>query len=317
MRIRQIYRPNYKFFINLGIMTKIMFCTIADETKPKWPEIDFSKVEIETIKVTDKIYMLTGKGGNIGVSAGKDGIFLVDDQFAPLTDKIKDALNAIIREPIRFVLNSHWHADHTGGNENLGNSGVVIVAHQNVRLRLSTDQFIETLNKEFPAQPQDALPTVTFNDSMTFHFNDEEIHVIHLPPAHTDGDSVVHFKKANVIHAGDIFFNGIFPFIDGASDGSIDGMIQALDRLISMSDNLTKIIPGHGPLGNRDSLLESRAMLAIVRDRISAEIDEGKFREQVIADKPLEDLNEVWGKGFLTSDQFTGIVYNLLIGREE
>ncbi|MDH3600750.1 MAG: MBL fold metallo-hydrolase, partial [Candidatus Tectomicrobia bacterium] len=164
---------------------------------------DFSKVEIGTTQLADGLYMLTGAGGNIGVSVGQDGLFLIDDQFAPLSDKIMAALKKLSEGPIRFVLNTHWHGDHTGGNENMGHAGAVIVSHDNVRKRLSTEQFIKAFDRKVPPSPPGALPVVTFPESVTLHLNGETIHAFHVDPAHTDGDSVVHFRNANVIHAGD------------------------------------------------------------------------------------------------------------------
>jgi len=188
---------------------------------------DFSKVEIVAHKVSEGLYMLQGAGGNIAVSVGEDAVFLVDDQYAPLTPKIKAAVAALTDKPIKFVLNTHWHGDHTGGNENLGSGGTLIVAHDNVRRRMSTEQFNAFFNRKTPPAPKAALPVVTFAESVRFHINGEEIHAFHVPPAHTDGDSIVHFTRANVIHTGDLFFNGLYPFIDVASGGGIDGMIAA------------------------------------------------------------------------------------------
>jgi glyoxylase-like metal-dependent hydrolase (beta-lactamase superfamily II) len=203
-------------------------------------EDEFSAVEIKTIKL----------GGNIGVSSGEDGVFMIDDQFAPLTVRIKAAIEKISDKPIRFIINTHWHYDHTGGNENHGNEDVVIVAHDNVRERLSKDGFIEAFNKKIPASPKAALPVITFNDRVTFHLNQQEIQVIHRSNAHTDGDSIVIFKSANVIHTGDTFFNTMYPFIDGSSGGSVKGVIDATDYVLSLANETTKIIPGHGPLAD-------------------------------------------------------------------
>jgi cyclase len=177
---------------------------------PCWLKI-FENTQIQTIPVADGVYMLMGEGGNIGVSVGDDGVFLIDDEYAPLTDKVLSAVEELSDQPVRFLINTHWHSDHTGGNENLGRAGVVIVAHNNVRQRMSTDQFIESLGREVPASPSVALPIITFNDTVTFHLNDHEINAFHVAPAHTDGDSVVHFQDANVIHMGDTYFNGIYP----------------------------------------------------------------------------------------------------------
>jgi cyclase len=260
---------------------------------------DFSKVEVTSEKVADGVHMLKGAGGNIGVSVGADGVVLIDDQYAPLTARIKAAVAALSDKPIRFVLNTHWHTDHSGGNENLGQSGALIVAHENVRKRMGVEQFIEAFGSKVPAAPPAALPVVTFTEAVTFHLNGDEIHGFHVPPAHTDGDSVVHFRKANVLHGGDTFFNGMYPFIDLSSGGSVAGMIGAADRMLALATDGTRIIPGHGPLATRADLKAYRDMLATVRDRVAAEVKAGKTLEQVTAAAPTADLDEKWGGGFL------------------
>ena len=271
---------------------------------------EFSKVEIKTIELGHGIYMLMGMGGNMGVSVGDDGVFLIDDQFSPLTPKIKKAIAEISDKPVRFMINTHWHYDHTGGNENLGNDGVVIVAHDNVRERMSKDGFIKAFNKKIPAAPKVALPIITFNDTVTFHLNGLEIDVKHHSHAHTDGDSMVFFKNANVIHMGDTFFNGLYPFIDASSEGSVNGMIKAADLILGIADDKTKIIPGHGPLGDKKSLKVFRDMLITVRDRMQKLIEEGKTLEQIIALKPNADLDKAWGEAFLNPEVFLKVLHS-------
>jgi cyclase len=209
---------------------------LALAAHPAAAQQDFSKVEVKAEKVADGLWMLTGAGGNIGVSAGPDGVFLVDDQYAPLTDKIKAAVATVSDKPVRFVLNTHWHGDHVGGNENLGKDGAVLVAHENVRKRMSKEQFIKLFNRTVPASPAAALPLVTFAESLSFHLNGEDVDAIHVPPAHTDGDVIVFFRKVNVIHAGDTLFNGMYPVVDLSSGGSVDGMIGAADRILAVAD---------------------------------------------------------------------------------
>lgn len=270
---------------------------------------DFDKVQIKTVKAAGNVHMLLGSGGNIGVCTGDDGVFLVDDQFAPLTKKIKAAIGEISDKDIRFVINTHWHFDHVGGNENMGETGAVIVAHENVRNRLSTDQFMEFFQKEIPASSKVALPIITFTRDITFHLNEEEIHVFHVNNAHTDGDAIVYFRNSNVIHTGDIYFAGIYPFIDTSSHGSVNGVINAAKNVLSIINDDTKVIPGHGPLSNKAELIGYVDMLISLRDKISKHIFEGKTLNEIQAAKPTQGFDEKWGHGFLTPDQFVQILY--------
>lgn len=271
---------------------------------------DFQDVEIRAIEVAPGIHMLLGRGGNIGVSSGPDGIFLVDDQYAPLTDKILGALRTFSDEPIRFVINTHWHGDHTGGNENMGRAGALLVAHENVRERMSVEQFIEALDLRVPPASDEALPVVTFTDAVTFHLNDHDIRVFHVRHAHTDGDAVIHFRGPDVIHAGDLYFNGSYPFIDVATGGTIDGMIAGTEAILDLAGEDTRIIPGHGPLSNASELRAYHEMLVGVRDAIAAEMVGDKSLEQLIAAKPTAAYDAEWGGGFIQPDQFVTIVYS-------
>jgi glyoxylase-like metal-dependent hydrolase (beta-lactamase superfamily II) len=276
---------------------------------PASAQDDMADVRIDAIRVADSIYMLTGQGGNMGLLVGDDGAFLIDDQFAPLTPRILAAVAALTDEPVRFVVNTHWHFDHTGGNENLGKAGAIIVAHENVRARMSTEQFMKAFDRRVPPAPEVALPIVTFTDAVTFHWNGEAVRVEHVEPAHTDGDAFVHFPKANVVHAGDIYFNGLYPFIDAGSGGSIGGTIRAVDRVLARCNDRTKIIPGHGPLSGVAELRAYRAMLVDVRDRMQEMIDAGRTLPEIVAAKPTAAWDAAWGKGFLAPDAWVRIVY--------
>ena len=276
---------------------------------------NYDTVQVRTVKAGEGVYMLQGAGGNIGVSSGADGVIIVDDQYAPLTDKIKAAIAAFNPGPIRFVLNTHWHPDHTGGNENLGKSGVVIVAHENVRRHMSAEQFITSFAQAVPASPKGALPVVTFTDAVTFYYNGDSIAAIHVAPAHTDGDVIVWFRHANVVHMGDTFFNGRYPLVDLASGGHLEGLIGAADRVLGMADANTKIIPGHGPLGDRVALQAYRTMLVTVRDRIKQAVAAGRTLDQVKAAKPTADFDAVWGSGRITPTLFVEILYQDLSRR--
>jgi glyoxylase-like metal-dependent hydrolase (beta-lactamase superfamily II) len=275
---------------------------------------DFSKVEIKTTKLSETVYMLTGSGGNLGLSAGEDAVFLIDDQFAPLTPKITAAIAQVTKQPVKFLLNTHWHYDHTGGNENFGRAGSIIVAHENVRKRMSTDQVIEFFNQPIKASPKAALPVVTFNGAMSFHINGEEIRGIHVPRAHTDGDTIVHFLGSDVLHMGDVYFNGYYPFIDTSGGGTIDGVIAACDQVLGIVTDRTRIIPGHGPLSTKAELQAYRDMLATVSGRIKKMIADGRKLEEITAASPVtEDYDAKWGKGFIPPHKFREMVaMNLL-----
>jgi glyoxylase-like metal-dependent hydrolase (beta-lactamase superfamily II) len=275
---------------------------------PALAQPDFAKVEIKATKLSDTTYMLAGAGGNIGLSVGEDAVFLVDDQYAPLTDKIRAAIAAITPKPVRFVLNTHWHGDHVGGNENFGKAGAVVVAHENVRKRMSTRQFNDFFKQETLPSAAGALPIVTFTGTHTFHVNGEELRVLHMPNAHTDGDAVVHFLGSDVIHMGDIFWYGIYPFIDNASGGSVAGTIAACDRVLAIASPNTKIIPGHGPLSDAAGLKEYRDMLATIAERVRRLLAEGKTVEQVAAAGVSAEWDEKWGKRFLKPDKFAEMI---------
>ncbi len=266
---------------------------------------------IRTEQVAPGIYMLIGQGGNIGVSTGPDGTFLIDDQYAPMTPAVLAALHELGAGTPRFVLNTHWHGDHTGGNENLGKAGALIVAHDQVRARMSTNQFISFVQTATPASPPAALPVVTFSDTVTFYLNGDEIHGSYAPHAHTDGDVIVQFRKANVIHAGDVFFR-FYPFIDISSGGSVSGLLAAVDGILGMADEKTRIIPGHGPLATRADLMEYRQMLAVTSDRIRALIKAGKTVEEVVAAAPNADYDKKWAWTFITPERYTQMMYELV-----
>jgi glyoxylase-like metal-dependent hydrolase (beta-lactamase superfamily II) len=252
------------------------------------------------------------------VSVGPDGVFLIDDQYAPLTDRILEAIGRITPEPVRFVLNTHWHGDHTGGNENLGRAGAVIVAHENVRERMSVEQVLERVGRPVattPASPGVALPVVTFTEDVTFHLNGDEIRAFHVEHAHTDGDVIVHFRGADVVHMGDTFFRDRFPFIDTATGGSIDGVIAAAGRALGLIGPDTKVIPGHGALSTRADLMAYRDALQAMRDEVETILNEGHPLEHLLDFRPLRVYAEAWGQDRAAEDTFVETIYHGLEAR--
>ena len=296
----------------------LLICVLTSSGLVVAQDDQFKDTKIETIDLDNGLYMLIGAGGNLGVSVGEDGVFLIDDQFAPLTDRIKAAIAKLSDKPIRFLINTHWHFDHTGGNENLGKEGVVIVAHDNVYKRMGQDNFVKAFNTHVPASPKVALPVVTFNDKVTFHFNGHTIEASHYRNAHTDGDSIIIFKDVNVIHMGDTFFNDSYPFIDADSKGTVDGVIRAVEHVLELADAQTKIIPGHGPLADKKALQAFHDMLVTVRGRMQKLIEQGKTLDEIIALKPnAADYDKTLGQGFFTPTAFLQILYNSMLGDEQ
>ncbi|HEX8457327.1 MAG TPA: MBL fold metallo-hydrolase [Pyrinomonadaceae bacterium] len=267
---------------------------------------DFSKVQMKATKVAGNIYMLEGAGGNIGVSAGADGLLIVDDQFAPLADKIRAALKEINPGQLRFVLNTHYHGDHTGSNPVFGREATII-AHDNVRGRLAAEQTVR--GQKVPASPKEALPIITFNQSVSVHFNGEEIRVIHFPAGHTDGDSIIFFTASNVVHMGDHFFAGRFPFIDLEHGGSVEGLTRNVEAVIARLPADVKIIPGHGPLSTLDDLKLYRRMLAETNAHVRKGMASGQTLEQLkAAGLPAEW--QTWGMGFINTASWIETIYN-------
>lgn len=259
-------------------LTALALC-IAAAPAAAHQQPDWSNVEIRVERIAPGVAVLFGAGGNIGLSYGDDGNILIDDQYAPLTERILAAVRSVDADPVRFVINTHWHGDHTGGNENVGRAGAVIVAHENVRRRMSVGQMLRG-TRVAPAAAA-ALPVVTFTDDVTFHLNGDDIRVHHVEHAHTDGDALVHWTRADVLHMGDTFFNGNLPFVDLESGGSIDGYIAAVEEGLRIADADTVIIPGHGPVARRPDLVRFRDMLRGLRDRVAAAMREGRSLEQI------------------------------------
>lgn len=292
------------------VLRKIYLCFILTvSASVTFAQQDFSQVEIQTVPVTHNIHMLMGRGGNIGVFTGDDGVFIIDDQFAPLSDKIFKAISTISDQPVRFVLNTHWHGDHTGGNENFSQQNALIIAHENVRKRLLEGQAVNVFNRVVPPASEGALPVITFKKNINFHWNGDTVIVRHVGPAHTDGDSVIYFKQANVIHMGDLYFNGLYPYIDTHSGGRVLGVITSIEQILQQIDDKTKIIPGHGPLSNKLELQQYHQMLSTVYTRILALKQKGKTMEQVIAAKVSDEYDSVWGNGFLKPDKWVEVMY--------
>jgi glyoxylase-like metal-dependent hydrolase (beta-lactamase superfamily II) len=255
----------------------------AGQPPPAAPR-DFSKVEIKPHPVAGSFYYLEGDGGNVGVLVGDDGVLMIDDQFAPLTEKIMAAVKKLSQKPVRLLINTHVHGDHTGGNENVGKLGINILAHDNVRVRLA-----QGVNGAAPA-PAVALPLITFGDKVALHLDGEDIEIGKFPPAHTDGDSWIRFPKADAIHVGDVFRTAGYPGIDGGNGGTVKGTIEALDMIVKMAGPNTKIVPGHGVVVNRDAVASFRDATIEAQKRVSALIKQGMTLEQVTAANPVADL---------------------------
>lgn len=281
---------------------------------------DYSKVQIKVTRVSGNIYMLEGEGGNIAASVGEDGIVIVDDQFAPLAEKIQAALKnlKITDKPVRFVINTHFHGDHTGGNEPFANAGSTVIAQDNVRKRLESGGTAGnggSVKHEYKAAPKDALPVITFEHDVTVHLNGEDIRALHFPAGHTDGDAVIFFPKNNVVHMGDDFVRYGFPFIDVASGGSVQGMIEAMEKASVLLPPDVKVIPGHGALSNLDDVREYVKMLKETSAVVQKALNEHKTLEQMEQEKILEPWKK-WAGEFIDSDKFIETLYNSLTGKK-
>ncbi len=273
---------------------------------------DFSDVEITTQKAGGNVYMLQGAGGNIGVYIAENEVFMIDGQFAPLTERILKAIRELSDKPIRFMLNTHWHGDHTDGNSNYQKEGIGIIAHEGVRKRMSEDQKMEFFDREVPASPETARPILTFNDELTLHLGTEPILISHIDKAHTDGDSFVYFPESNVIHGGDVYFEIGYPFIDVSSGGSIEGFITGIERMLFLANDETAIIPGHGKMTDKATLAKHLEMLKTIKTNVQKLIDEGKTLEEVIAAKPTQVFDEEYGQVFIKPDQMAQFVFETI-----
>lgn len=316
-----------KKIVSITLAVMISACSPTDGKDAKTQEMSAAKIEtqkpaskndtpIVQIKTTDLdqgVYMLVGRGGNLGVSTGDDGVFVIDDQFANLSELILAEIATLSDGPIRFVANTHYHGDHTGGNAAMRRVGASVVAHDNVRVRMGHDN--KFWKQTVKASAPESWPTITFSQNMTFYFNGQTIDVVHVPHAHTDGDSIIYFREANVLHMGDNFFNGLFPFIDIDGGGSVAGMIAALDKGLELSDSATKIIPGHGPLSTWEDMKATRDMLADVRSRVKSRIDAGDDLKDIINANILSDLTYLTLSRSIDEDDMVSITYRSLTGR--
>ena len=265
-------------------------------------------VQIETVNLAPGIYMLVGRGGNVGLTVGVDGAAIIDDQFADMAPKIRAAVAMLSDRPVKFVINTHLHGDHTGGNDSFGKAGAVIIAQENVRKRLGTAQVNPSTNAAIEPRAREALPVVTFAHSATLHFNDDNLEFTHLPNAHTETDIAIRFRNANIVHMGDMFVGG-FPFIDGNTGGTLDGLIRAHEAVLATIDANTKVIRGHGPLGNKAELQAYHDMLVVVRDRVAKLVKAGKSQDDVVAARPTREFEEKYGGANFNAVQWIGRAY--------
>lgn len=294
----------YALATTLAFSTLVLTGPAAAQLSP-----DFSKVEVTATEIRPGVAVLFGEGGNIGVGYGEDGTLLVDDQYAPLTEKIEAAVAGLGASPTKFLINTHWHFDHSGGNENLGKAGATIFAHDNVRVRMASGG--KVMHWEIEPSPASALPVVTYDQGVTFHLNGDTIDVRFVGGGHTDGDSVIHWRKANVLHAGDLFIhNAGFPFIDASSGGNVEHLLVSLDQVIAMTDGETVIIPGHGQLATRSDLVAFRTMVGTAVDRVKALKNSGVSLDEAKQSEPLKGVRNA--EGFVKDDQFVEAIWNSL-----
>jgi glyoxylase-like metal-dependent hydrolase (beta-lactamase superfamily II) len=294
--------------IGLTFFAVVLLCSFVSVSAQ-----DFDRVQFTAVKVTDNIYMLQGAGGNIGLSFGDDGIFIIDDQFAPLHEKLIAKIDELTKGKVpesanTFLINTHFHPDHTGGNELMGKTGTIIVAHDNVRNRIAVEQSVPFFNRTSPPVPGIGLPVITFEQGITLHLNDDSVKIMHVGPAHTDGDAVVHFTKADVIHAGDILFTDSYPFIDLDNGGSVAGVIKAVEKILELATDQTRIISGHGGIIDKVGLESYHKMLSTIFESVSAMVKDSKTLEQIVASKPTDQFDAHYN-GMISNEAFLGLLY--------
>jgi glyoxylase-like metal-dependent hydrolase (beta-lactamase superfamily II) len=279
------------------------------------PHDEAASTPVKTTKLYDNLYLLQGAGGNMALQTGVDGNLLIDSSYASAVPRIREAIAALAPESASapgILVNTHWHGDHTGGNEGMHAAGFTIFAHSMTRERLSTPQTMKLFHRTVPASPAGALPQIGFDDSLSIWRNGDTLDLAHFDPAHTDGDIYIYFRKADVLHVGDIWFNGMYPFIDESSGGSIGGMIRASEKALAVAGDSTRIIPGHGPVGTKASLQSYRDLLVAVRGKVAALKASGVSEREAVAKKPTAEFDATWGNGFMRGDEFAGIVYRTL-----
>jgi cyclase len=290
---------------------------VLAQTPAAAPPPDFSKVEIKTTDLGDDVYMLEGQGGNITVAVARDGIIMVDGEFAPLHDKIKAAIALVSSQPVKYLVNTHFHGDHTGGNEPFAKDGAVVVAEIDVRTRLAAGTTNGLTGVKTPPAAPDALPSKTYTGAFKIRLNGRVADLKHIANAHTDGDTYVWFKTANVLSTGDTFTNGRYPNIDFANGGNIKGMIAATDVYLRLTNAGTRIVPGHGPIADKAALIDYRAMLVTARDRMAKLVKDGKSEDDVVAAKPFADLDAKWAPTELAAKNFVRVVWHSLADKPE
>jgi cyclase len=296
--------------VSIQTLLGLLACIPLTPQKP--PRFDMA---VKATRITDQLHVLDGAGGNVAVFVAEEGILLVDDKLPLAAADVKKAVAAISSKPVRFVVNTHWHRDHSGGNEALAGDGSVIVAHENVRRRMSVDGFIAVFGVKTQPAPPRALPIVTFTQDVTFHLGGETISVVHVKGAHTDGDSLVRFHQANALHLGDCYLPGSFPVIDSVNGGSFPGLIAAVDKALDLADPQTRIVPGHGPVSTRDQLQDWRTMLATLYDRVSRAVADGKTLDQVKQMRPTREWDDQVPQTFVTSDHAVEEAYRSAAAR--
>ena len=274
-----------------------------------------AKAPIKVQQVRPGLHVLSGQGGNVAAWTGPDGIVLVDDSVSQAAPQLVEAVEKIAPGSIRFVVITHWHPDHTGGNEAMGKAGAVLIAQDSARSRMSEAQFVEAYDLKVPPAPKAALPIVTFADSLSLHLNGDDLEAIHVGNAHTDGDTIVWWDKANAVHLGDLFYAGGYPFIDLGSGGSLAGVVAAIEQVLARADAKTVVIPGHGPVSNRAELAAYRDMLVAVGRRVRQLVEDGTSEEQILASHPTAEFDERYGKGAVDPDRFVRILYADFSGR--